>query len=606
MPPFLLDPRLMAPPRTLREDRADGSFVLRAAEALVPYERCVGEWIERWARETPEAIVLAERVGKEGADGWRRLSWRGLREQIGAVAQGLLGLDLPPGRPLAILSDNAIEHAVLALAAMHVGLVPCTVSSAYSRLSKDHARLRGILQALKPSLVYASDAAVYGAALACCDADVIRVVGRGAEQVKGALPFEALARTRETPAVMERFAAIRPDDHAKYLLTSGSTGVPKVVINTHRMLCANQQMIVQAWRFLAHEKPQLLDWLPWSHTFGGNHNFNMVLAHGGTLHIDDGRPMPGLIDRTLRNLADCAPTLHFNVPRGLDMLLPALELDEALARRFLSQLRGVFYAGAGLPQATWDRLQGLATRLRGEPLWLTTSWGSTETAPAITMAHFWLERAGCIGVPLPGVALKFLPNGGKLEMRVKSEALFPGYRDAPALTAEAFDEEGYYRIGDAGRLVDEAHPERGVMFDGRVAEDFKLATGTWVSVGTLRVRLCSALSPLAQDVVLTGHDRNELGALVFLSAAGLALPPEQRRDRVRAALQAFAADGEGGSASHPVRALLLETGPVMEAGEITDKGYINQRAVLQRRAADVEALYGEADDPRKLTLKFNA
>jgi feruloyl-CoA synthase len=598
MTSFLQDPALMAPPDTLRETRPDGSFILRSAQPLQSYGRCVGDWLERWAVQTPSAVALAERSG-DGA--WRRLTWHELRQQVGAVAQALLDLQLPAGQPLAILSDNAIEHAVLMLAAMHVGRPSCTVSSAYSK-GKDLSRLRAILQALQPALVYAADGAAYAAALDCCAPGTLKVVGRGAEQVPGAVPFGRLADKQETPAVMQRMRALKPDDHAKYLLTSGSTGTPKVVINTHRMLCANQQMIAQAWRFLASEKPVLLDWLPWSHTFGGNHNFNMVLRHGGTLYIDDGRPVPGLIERTVRNLRDCRPTLHFNVPRGLDMLLPALEADEALARQFLGGLRGLFYAGAALPQATWERLQALALRVKGEPLWLTTSWGSTETAPAVTSAHFALERAGNIGVPLPGVELKFVPNGGKLELRVRGEAVFPGYRDAPELTAEAFDEEGYYKIGDAGRLVDEQHPERGVLFDGRVAEDFKLGTGTWVSVGTLRVRLVSALSPLAQDAVITGHDRNEVGALVFLSAAGLALPEAERKARVRAALQALRAEG-GGSSSFPCRVLLMEQPPSPEAGEITDKGYTNQRAVLVRRAHDVAALYHDAaQDPRVVLI----
>jgi feruloyl-CoA synthase len=581
----------MATPCTLREQRPDGSFVLRSSEALQPFDRCVGDWLERWATQTPEAVALAER---DTQGEWSRLSWRELRARVGAVAQALLDLDLPQARPVVILSDNAIEHAVLALASMHVGRPFCTVSSAYSRLSKDHARLRTILQALKPALIYASDGGVYGAAMQCCDVGAVRVLGQQAALVDGALPFSQLLRSRESAQVMERFRAIGPDDHAKYLLTSGSTGAPKVVINTHRMLCANQQMIAQAWRFLEAEKPVLLDWLPWSHTFGGNHNFHMILRNGGTLHIDDGRPMPGLIDKTVRNLRECQPTLHFNVPRGLDMLLPALESDEALARNFMARLRGVFYAGAALPQATWDRLQALARRIRGQELWLTTSWGSTETAPAVTSAHFWLDRAGCIGVPLPGAELKFVPNAGKLEMRVRGICVFPGYRDAPALTAEAFDDEGFYRIGDAGRLVDEARPERGVLFDGRVAEDFKLGTGTWVSVGTLRVRLVSALSPLAQDAVITGHDRDEIGALVFLSPAGLALPPAQTRSRVQAALRELRAQACGATASFATRALLLDQPPSAEALEITDKGYVNQRAVLTRRQAEVAALYDDA------------
>ncbi|URI08739.1 feruloyl-CoA synthase [Aquincola tertiaricarbonis] len=592
MQSFIQDPDSLAAPRTLRERRQDGSFILRSAEALAPYGRCVGDWLEHWAVQTPQAIALAERAADGG---WREVTWQALRQQVGAVAQALIDMDLPAGRPVVILSDNGIAHAVLALAAMHVGRPCCAVSSAYSRAGTDHGRLRAILAALKPALIFAAHGAAHAAAMQAFDG-AVKVVGEHSDHVPGALPFEALTRTLESPSVMARFLAITPDDPAKYLLTSGSTGTPKVVVNTHRMLCANQQMIAQAWRFLAVEKPVLLDWLPWSHTFGGNHNVHLVLRHGGTLYIDDGRPVPGLIERTLRNLRDCQPTLHFNVPRGLDMLLPALEADADLAAQFLSRLRGVFYAGAALPQATWDRLQALARSVRGQPLWLTTSWGSTETAPAVTSAHFWLDRAGCIGVPLPGVELKFVPNADKLELRVRGPSVFPGYRDAPAATAEAFDEEGFYRIGDAGRLVDDDRPERGVLFDGRVAEDFKLATGTWVSVGTLRVRAVSALSPLAQDVVVTGHNRGEVGLLVFLSAVGLGLPLAQRRAQVQAALRALRAEGAG-SSSFATRALLLEEPPRLDAGEITDKGYVNQRAVLQHRAEAVvrlhEAAHGE-------------
>ncbi len=596
--PGIFDAPDLAVPRVERSSLPGGAFVLRSLDPLQPYERCIGEWLERWARDTPDAPALAER---HAAGGWRTLSWRELRERVGAVAQALLDLELPPGRPVVVLSDNAIDHALLVLAAMHVGRPACTVSSAYSRLTKDHSKIRSILRALQPALVYAADGAVYGPAIAAADVGAPVVLGAQVEAVAGAMPFEALLRARETPAVMRAFEAIGPDDHAKYLLTSGSTGSPKVVINTHRMLCANQQMIAQVWRFLAHEKPVLLDWLPWSHTFGGNHNFNLVLRHGGTLYIDDGRPMPGLIDKTVRNLRECAPTLHFNVPRGLDMLLPALEADEALARHFLSRLRAVFYAGAALPQATWDRLQALAQRVRGEPLWLTTSWGSTETSPAVTSAHWPLERAGCIGAPLPGLELKLVPNGAKLELRVRGPSVFPGYRDAPELTAQAFDEDGFYKIGDAGRLVDEQHPEQGVVFDGRVAEDFKLGTGTWVSVGLLRVKLVSALSPLAQDAVITGHDRDEVGALVFMTPAAAQMPPEERSRRVREALQALRAEG-GGSSSFPARVLLLAEPPSADAGEITDKGYINQRAVLTRRADEVAALYHDEQDPRLVRI----
>ncbi|CAN5721389.1 hypothetical protein BH10PSE18_BH10PSE18_21010 [soil metagenome] len=326
---FLLDPALIAPPRTVRIDFDDGSFALRSPTALQPYARCIGEWLERWAQETPDALARAER--DDTGEGWRRLDYRALRHAVGAVAQALLDMDLPAGQPIAILSDNAIDHAVLMLAAMHVGRTACSLSSAYSRMTKDPTRLHGMLRALKPALIYASDAAVYGGSLAGCDVDAVTVFSRNANVHPGAMDFAQLLATAETPAVMRAFADVLPDTHAKYLLTSGSTGKPKVVINTHRMLCANQQMMAQTWRFLAHEKPVLVDWLPWSHTFGANHNLNMVLCHGGALYIDEGRPAPGLIDKTVRNLREVKPTLLFNVPRGFDMLLPFLEADDALA-----------------------------------------------------------------------------------------------------------------------------------------------------------------------------------------------------------------------------------------------------------------------------------
>ena len=589
---LLDDAQSLALPRTVRVGFDDGSFVLRSPEPLRPYARCIGEWLEHWARETPEAPAFAER-GVDG--GWRRLSWAQTREQVGRLAQSLLGLRLKPQAPVVILSDNALDHLLLMLATMHIGRAACTVSSAYCRLTRDHTKIHGILNTLGPALVYASDAAVYGPAIASAALPgAVAVFSRGAEGFPGALAFDGLLRSAEGPAVRAAFDAITPDTHAKYLLTSGSTGHPKVVINTHRMLCANQQMIAQVWRFLAHEKPVLVDWLPWSHTFGGNHNLNMVLRNGGELVVDEGRPAPGLIEKSVANLAEVQPTIYFNVPRGLDMLLPFLEADEALARRFFERLRVVFYAGAALPQATWDRLQALARRIRGREVWLTTSWGSTETSPAVTSAHWWLERAGVIGLPIPGTELKFVPvpgdPGGKLEMRVRGVNVFPGYRDAPELTAQAFDAEGYYCIGDAGRLADEARPERGVVFDGRVAEDFKLTTGTWVSVGTLRVRVVSALAPFAQDVVITGHDRDEVGVLVFPSPAAAALAPGELAARIADALRALKAEG-GGSSQVPVRALVLAEPPSADAGEITDKGYINQRAVLLRRAELVQRLH---------------
>ena len=595
-PLFCEDPDRVAPPSTEQLDLGGGAFVLRSPHSLLPYARCVGEWIEKWARETPSALALAERAPDGG---WRQLTYSQLRQAVGAVGQALIDLRLEPGRPVVVLSDNAIDHALMMLGAMHIGRPVCTVSSAYSRLTKDHAKISTILRALGPALVYASDALVYGPALRAAGVDAVQVFSSNAAEIPGALAFDRLLSRRETPAVMQAYETITPDDHAKYLLTSGSTGQPKVVINTHRMLCANQQMMAQTWRFLAFEKPVIVDWLPWSHTFGGNHNLNMVLANGGTLVIDEGRPAPGLIEKSVRNLREIRPTMYFNVPRGFDMLLPFLEQDEALARDFFSRLRLVFYAGASLPQASWERLEAVARTVRAEPVWFTTSWGATETSPAVTTAHWKLDRAGVIGLPLPGCELKFVPNGRKLEMRVRGVTVFPGYRNAREVTAQAFDEDGYYRIGDAGFLLDASHPERGVVFDGRVAEDFKLGSGTWVSVGTLRVKLVSALAPLAQDVVITGHDRDEVGALIFPSAKATELAPDVLAGRVLQALSVLSRSG-GGSSQCPTRALLLDEPPNADAGEITDKGYINQRAVLERRAADVQALYAKPAHPRVL------
>ncbi len=586
---FLLDESQIAPPRTVRIDFDDGSFALRSPMALKPYARCIGEWIERWARETPDALAFAER--DESGEGWRKLDYRALRQAVGAVAQALLDLELPEGKPIAILSDNSIDHAVLMLAAMHIGRTACSLSSAYSRMAKDPSRLHGMLQALQPALIYASDAKVYGGALAGSGVEAVAVFSRNADAHAGALPFAQLLQASETPAVMQAYEAVLPDTHAKYLLTSGSTGKPKVVINTHRMLCANQQMMAQTWRFLTQEKPVLVDWLPWSHTFGANHNLNMVLCHGGALYIDEGRPAPGLIEKTVRNLREVKPTLLFNVPRGFDMLLPFLEADDALAAEVFSRLRLAFYAAAALAPSTWQRLEAVAKRVRPErPLWLTTSWGATETSPAITSAHWKLDGAGCIGAPLPGLELKFVPNGQKLEMRVKGVSVFPGYRHAPRETAEAFDDEGYYRIGDAGYLADADRPERGVVFNGRVAEDFKLSSGTWVSVGTLRVKLVSMLAPHVQDVVLTGHDSDEIGMLVFAAPQAA---PQALAARIADVLRTLRDEGAG-SSQCPTRALVLTEPPSLDAGEITDKGYINQRAVLTRRAADVARLHAGA------------
>ncbi|MDM0043869.1 feruloyl-CoA synthase [Variovorax dokdonensis] len=592
----------LASPGVVREDRADGSFILRNEQPLQPFDRCIGDWLDHWRIDCPDALFLAER----GADGqWIRLNYGVTRERVGRIAQGLLQQDLPADKPIVIVSDNAIDHALLSLAAMYIGRVSCTVSSAYTRLAKSWEKIHGILDMLEPAMVYASDEAVYGPALQAWAGSAPRYFSRldaarqgTSNQVRS---FADLESVNEGPMVARLAADVRPQTPAKYLLTSGSTGMPKVVINTHGMLCANQQQIAQVWPFLGQRPLVLLEWLPWSHTFGANHNFNMVLKHGGALYIDEGRPAPGLIEKTLANLRDVRPNFHFNVPKGFDMLLPFLEQDAQAAHEVFERLDGLFYAGAALPQSTWERLEAVARSVRERPVWFTSAWGATETAPAITTVHWHIERAGCIGAPLPGCEVKLVPNGEKLEMRVKGPQVFPGYRNAPALTAAAFDDEGFYCIGDAGRLVDAHDPSKGIAFDGRVAEDFKLTTGTWVSVGGLRLKAVTAMSPYVADAVVTGHDRDEIGLLLFLSPQGRQADRDTLCESILGALRSMRAVGTGSSQS-PGRALLLDDMPAMEAGEITDKGYINQRAVLQRRAAEVEALHANRADPRVVAL----
>jgi feruloyl-CoA synthase len=597
-------PVRFAPAQVHVESRPDGSFILRSPAPLAPYARNVGVWLETWAQHAPERVLLAEREG----NGWRTLTYAQALDAARTLGACLLGRGLSAERPLAILSDNSVDHGLLALACQYAGIPYAPISPAYSLLSSDHAKLKRIVSLLAPGLVYADDGAKFAKACAAIGGDFEVVASRNVPE--GATPFANLLAaptdSRQIAALEAAHAAVGPDSVAKILFTSGSTGDPKGVINTHRMLTANQQMIRQCWPFLEDEPPVIVDWLPWNHTFGGNHNFNMVLANGGTLYIDEGKPAPGLIEKSVANLREVAPNLYFNVPRGFDVLLGFLEDDAGLARNFFSRLKLVFYAAAALPQSLWERLERLAAAHRC-PVAMASAWGSTETAPLVTSVHFPIDRAGVIGLPAPGCELLMLPNSGKLEMRVRGPNVTPGYWQQPELTAAAFDEEGFYKIGDAGRLADANDPAQGVVFDGRLAEDFKLMSATWVHVGTLRVRAIAALAPVAQDAVVTGHDREEVGLLVFPNPAGCAslcpdlapgtplqrlLAEPQVRARVAEGLAQLAREGRG-SSTFATRALLLAEPPSIDAGEITDKGYINQRAVLTRRAALVDALYAE-------------
>jgi len=572
-----------APPRVEIERRADGCLFIRSPEALRDHPPSVGAWLAHWAHAAPDRVFLAERSGQA----WRNLSYREAHEAARRIGESLIARGLGPARPVAILSDNSLDHALLALGAMHVGVPVAPISPAYSLMSKDFAKLRQIFELLEPGLVYAADPAKFAPALAA--------VGATTTSIGGLLESRAGAR------VDEAFARVGPQTLAKILFTSGSTGAPKGVMNTQRMLTANQQMSAQVWPFTEDRPPVVVDWLPWNHTFGGNYNFNLVLKNGGTMYIDGGKPAPGLIETTVRNLREISPTMYFNVPRGFELLLPYLESDAALRAGFFRDLEFVFYAGAALPQNLWERFEALAIAERDGHLAMVSAWGSTETAPLSTAVHFHIDRAGVIGLPVPGCELKLIPSAGKLEVRVRGPNVTPGYYKRSDLTRAAFDEEGFYRTGDAVRFADTGDPCKGVVFDGRVAEDFKLTSGTWVHVGALRVKLIAACDPLIQDAVIAGHDRDYVGALVFLNpAACTGLDNATVRARIAAALAKLSAE-PGGSSMHPVRVLVASEPPSPDAGEITDKGYVNQRAVLERRAALVERLYAPTPSAEVIT-----
>jgi feruloyl-CoA synthase len=564
-----------AVPRVLLEKRADGTMILRSGHPPAACDRAVGDWVIRWAAAAPGRRFLAERTG----DGWRAITYAEALDAVRRIGESLLTRGLTPSTPVAILSDNSINHALLALGAMHAGIPVAPISSAYSLVSKDHAKLKAIFDLLRPGLVFAEDAARFAPALQAVGAT--------------ATPIEALLEREPGARIDEAFASIGPDTVTKILFTSGSTGMPKGVINTQRMLCSNQQAFAQLWPMLEETPPVMCEWLPWNHTFGGNATFNVALRNGGTFYIDGGKPAPGSIETTARNLREVSPTLYFNVPRGFDLLLPFLESDEALRRSFFTQLEIVFYAGAALPQNLWNRLAAVAEKEGTGRLSMLSGWGSTETAPLSTLVHYPIDRPGVIGNPAPGVELKLVPSGDTHEVRVRGPNVTPGYFRSPELTRDGFDEEGFYKIGDAMKLADPDDPGKGLLFDGRVAEDFKLQSGTWVRVGAVRLSLIAACSPLVQDAVITGHDREDVGALVFLNPTAvrtLGLDEAAVRTRLEEALARLRTESAG-SCSAPARLLVLAEPPSIDGNEITDKGYINQRAVLTRRAAQVEALH---------------
>ena len=585
------------------ESRPDGVIVVRSAKPLPHYSASLVDRLEHWAKVTPHRVFLAER---DETGGWRELTYGAAFEQILHIGAALLARDLSPEEPVLILSGNGIDHALMSLAGMAVGVPTCPMSTAYSTVSQDLGKLTYALDLLTPRLVFASDGRTFGRALRKVKERGIEIcVSDDTAEELGATRFSSLLDRPISSAVVSARSEVGPDTIAKFLLTSGSTGYPKAVTNTQRMICANQAQLAEALAFLKDEPPVLVDWLPWAHTFGSNHNFGIALYNGGTLYIDEGKPVPAGIAATVANLREIAPTIYFNVPKGFEALLPHLKADESLCRHFFSRLKLMFYAGAGLSKPIWDAYRELAIETIGRPVAFTTSLGSTETAPGALIGVREVDRPGIVGVPHKGVELKLVPNAGKLEARLRGPNITPGYWRRPDLSTGVFDSEGFYLMGDALRLAEPNNFAAGFEFDGRVAEDFKLATGTWVSVGPLRTEFVGKFDPLVKDAVVTGHDRDDVGMLVFPDEeATRKLAPHLEpgtpfeevivdqlvRDAFQERLAVIAREATG-SSTRVTRIALLAEPPSIDLGEATDKGSLNQRAVLANRAKDVEALY---------------
>ncbi|MDB5620920.1 feruloyl-CoA synthase [Tardiphaga sp.] len=582
--------------------RDDGTIYIRPATALGDYPVRITDRLHHWAREAPDRVFMAERAE---AGGWREITYAQMLDAARRIASALLARGLSADRPIVILSGNSLDHALIAFGALYAGIPFAPVSPAYSLISKDYGKLSYLMKLLTPGLVFVDDAAPFADAIRLNvpeDAEV--VVSRGVLPDRDVTMLGELLVTPEAADLDVVHDAIGPDTIAKFLLTSGSTGNPKAVINTQRMLCANQIMIRDTMAFLKDEPPVIIDWLPWNHTFGGNHNIGLTLLNGGSMYLDAGKPTPAGIEQTIRNLREISPTVYFNVPKGYESLLPYLREDAELRTKFFSKLHAMFFSGAGLSPYVWNSLDELSVLATGARVPMLTGLGATETSPYFMSVTPATSRSGHVGLPVPGNEAKLVPNNGKLEVRAKGPNITPGYWRQPELTAKAFDEEGYYIFGDALKPVDPDDFTAGFDFDGRISEDFKLGSGTWVSVGPLRARFVATCAPLVRDVVIAGINRDELSALVILDLDGCrlinpALPLNDLaaatadpliRDAFRDRLVQFMA-GSTGSSTRIARAVLLDTPLSIDRGEVTDKGSVNQRAVLEHRAELIEAIY---------------
>ena len=588
---------------------------LRAENDLETYGTRLTDRLIHWAKAAPDRTWMARR----GTDGeWVKISYAEAWDKAQRIGQTLLDMGLGVDRPVAILSENSLEHALIAIGAMTVGIPYCSVSTAYSLLSQDFEKLKHIFATITPGFVYASDWEKYGKAInSVINSNLVIVTNNIADKpintpaiAKKHLKFNDLYAPTINSKLAAAIGSTGPETIVKFLFTSGSTKLPKGVINTQKMICANVQQITQSIPVMAHEPMVLVDWMPWNHTFGGNHNFNLILHHGGTMYIDDGKPVPALLGETLRNLREISPTMYLNVPTGFEQIALAMKVDDdhgrQLRKSLLSRCRMFFYAGAALAQPIWDSLFESQEKEIGERIVMTTGLGMTESAPFAIFVTNPNVKAGDLGLPAPGIELKLVPSGDKVEVRYRGPNITPGYWRNTEATAESFDEEVFFCTVYSVKWIDEDNPHLGLKFDGRIAEDFKLSTGTFVSVGPMRAKIIAAGAPYLQDVVITGLNEKEVGALLIPAlipckrilglTESATMSDVANHPVMQQAMASMLTELEKtatGSASRVARAVVMVDPPNIDKGEITDKGSINQRAVLKERAALVSALYAD-------------